>query len=412
MGTTRLARVGAMSGALSILIGGVAAGGTAAAAAQQAPECSASPTIRGVPWAERMLRPERVWPFSRGDGVTVAVLDSAVDTTHPQLRGRIRPTVDYVRKASTGCVAHGTAVAGIIAAGPAGGVGFRGLAPSADVLPIRVSDRGPEDDNPAVGVSTLATAIRYAAQRAEVINISLVLPDDDPAVREAIADAIKQDVLVVAAVGNGHRSDDPNAVDRAPYPAAYPGVLGVGAIDETGARLPQSQVGSYVDLVAPGADVITTAPVGGHVRVSGTSYAAPFVAATAALVRAARPSLSASEVAHLLQATATPSVGGPGSRQYGAGIVDPYRAVTEVAVGGKREPLPSAPARYVDPAAVARIAAWRHTTEVAVAVAGWAALVLVLLLVALVVLRHGRRRNWRPGRASPPAASGPPPGRT
>lgn len=406
MSGRRRARIGTVTSVLGVLATTLLGMPDAAVAAALA-ECEAAPQIRDVPWAQRLLQPEQVWPFSTGSGITVAVLDSSVDGTHPQLRDRAREPLDYVRQASTECVAHGTAVASIIVAGPASNVGFRGLAPNARILPVRVSDRGPADDNPAVTPADFGRAIREAAKQASVINISLVLSEDYPEVREAIAAAIEEDVVVIAAVGNGHTAENPNTTDRSPYPAAYPGVIGVGAITETGERWPQSQVGTYVDLVAPGAEVLAATPVAGHNYVSGTSYAAPFVAATAALVRAARPSLTGPQVARLLEATASPSAGGPESRQYGAGIVNPYRAVTESLVGGEPAVLPSAPARHVDPAAVARAADWRRTTRTALLTTAVIIAAVLILLVAAAAYRNGRRRGWQPRRASLPAGPSP-----
>ena len=165
----------------------------------------------------------------------VAVLDSGVDRRHPQLRGRVLPGRDLLDggDGSTDCVGHGTAVAGIIAAAPAGGTGFAGLAPRARILPVRVSEQREVDgENPGrrVDPAGLARAIRWAVDRdAAVLNLSLVLHHDDPAVRAAVAYAHSRDVVVVAVAGNRQQEGAPT-----PYPAAYDGVIGVGAIDETG----------------------------------------------------------------------------------------------------------------------------------------------------------------------------------
>ena len=118
-----------------------------------------------------------------------------------------------------------------------------------------------------------------------------------------------------------------------PYPAAYDGVLGVGAIGPDGVRQDFSQVGPYVDIVAPGGDVTVAWPDGRYSVQSGTSYATPFVAATAALVRDYRPDLTAREVVRRIVATADPAPGGVRSRAYGSGVVNPYRAVTETVAG-------------------------------------------------------------------------------
>ena len=363
--------------------------------------CEPAPVVREVPWAQRLLGPERVWPHSTGDGVTVAVLDSAVDTSHPQLRGRISPLVNYLGAAPTGCVPHGTAVASIINAQRAPDVGFQGVAPQARVLPIRVTDRGPDGEGQAADVGAFATAIRAAASRARVINISLVMRRDDARVRAAIEDALKADVVVVAAAGNGHPTNaGDSAVDPPVYPAAYPGVLGVGAINEDGTRLPESQVGPYVDIVAPGGRVLAATPGRGHIEVSGTSFAAPFVAATVALVRSAHPRLTGPQVVDRILATAAPAHRGPG---FGAGVVDPYRAVTEQALaGGEAAALPGASVAYVDPVEQARTEHWQRLGRVSLLVGGLGVALVTTLAFSAWLIRGGRRLRWRPTRAPHP----------
>jgi len=360
--------------------------------------CEAGRVVTEVPWAQRMLAPERVWTHATGRGVTVAVIDSAVDGNHRQLRGRVEKLMDYLPPASpASCVAHGTEVSSIIAAQRVSGVGFRGLAPDAKILPVRVSDRI-EGNGATVDPPTFARAIREAAARpgVRVMNISLVLSTDDPLVRAAIADVVAADIVVVAAVGNNHANDDTPFADPPSFPAAYPGVLGVGAIAETGELLPQSQVGSYVDVVAPGADILVATPIEGHTVESGTSFAAPFVAATAALIREERPTATASQVVSRIIATANPSRGGPG---YGTGIVDPYRAVTEVLAGEDPEALPEAPAPVVDPAAERREARWRELGGISLALFGIGIGLVIAIVVGTSVYRRGTSRGWRATRA-------------
>lgn len=375
-----------------------------AAAAPPAGACAtaegAHPVVAELPWAQRTLDPRRVWTHSTGAGVTVAVVDSGVDAGHPQLAGKVLPGKDFFLAGDLpgdfDCASHGTAVAGIIAAAPQAGVGFQGLAPGATVLPVRITDRDLADDGHPTPIDpvVLARGIWYAADSgAKVLNLSLSGYADDPMVHDAIRHAQQNDVLVVAAVGN--RGSGPS------YPAMYDGVLGVGSIDIGGHRAQGSQVGSYVDIVAPGAGVLSTTRAGGHDYFDGTSFAAPFVTATAALVRAAAPNLSAAEVADRLIATATPMPGGAGSLEYGAGLVDPYRAVTEGLTTRPAAPLPSVVPTTRDHEAESVAAWWARQGSAARAGVAVALAATLLGTALIVVLRRGKRRRWTPARTRP-----------
>ncbi|MET7747465.1 type VII secretion-associated serine protease mycosin [Micromonospora sp. NPDC005367] len=351
-------------------------------------------TVTATPWPQQRYVPDRLAPLATGAGVTVAVIDSGVDREHHQLTGRVLDGTDLLDggDGTRDCAGHGTGVASLIAAAPRPGVAFRGLAPDARILPVRVSEQqvvqGRESGR-TVGATEFAQAIRWAVDHgADVLNLSVVLYTDDPAVRSAIDYALRRDVVVVAAAGNLHEAGDPP-----PYPAAYDGVLGVGAIGADGSRAPFSQTGPYVDLVAPGSDVLTAAPGRGHQRAEGTSYAAPFVAATAALLREYQPRLSAAQVAERIVASADPAPDGG----YGAGVLNPYRAVTETTAGPVGEPRPvAAPADdRADPARQAQQARREAARDRALTVA--AALGVAAAVVALLayLLPRGARRRWR-----------------
>ncbi|OLB80556.1 MAG: type VII secretion-associated serine protease mycosin [Actinobacteria bacterium 13_2_20CM_2_71_6] len=315
-----------------------------------APPPAPGQQIPGVPWPQARYDPKQLAGIADGSGVTVAVVDSGVDATHPQLTGAVLRGEDLLSPGGTGqrdCVGHGTAVASIIAAAPLPGVDFAGLAPKARVMPFRVTEREMVDgrpqgrDGPPDG---LARAIRDAADRAQVINLSLAQDTDEPKLRAAVEYALARDVVVVAAVGNQHQG---TGTDGPAYPAAYPGVLGVGAIDENGSRLAQSQVGRYVSVVAPGGNVVAAAPGQGLARYDGTSFAAPFVSATAALIRQYRPGLHANEIVARILATTDPAPAGKPDGGYGYGILNPYRAVTEQlgparSAGAAPAPVPAA----------------------------------------------------------------------
>jgi membrane-anchored mycosin MYCP len=369
------------------------------AAPASAAECAdPGQDVKTVPWAQQMLGPSRVWPITRGAGVTVAVLDSGVDAGHAQLAGRVDAGVDALAgsgTANTDCVGTGTQVAGVIVGQSSNGIGFAGVAPAARVLPIRViAQRGLGNANsttPAALAKGINTAIDAGAQ---VIDVAVPTYTDDAALRAAVQRALSRQVLVVAAVGDlgGLNGGNPT-----PYPAAYNGVLGVGAVNETGARLDSSQYGDYVDLVAPGENILTLQRASGLITVSGTGVASGFVSGVAALVRAHTPALGAVDVARQLTATAAPAAGGPDSPQTGHGIVNPAGAVSDQLVAGGPRPL--APVTRPSAESSPELALSRRWALIGTGIAFCAALLVAAVAAALP---RGRRRRWRAGQPPPP----------
>jgi len=370
-----------------------------------------------VPWAQQWLAPERAWPLSRaGAGVRVAVVGSGVNRS-AHLGDRLergRDLLDPTGDGRTDCAGHGTGVATVVAGASRPRIGFVGVAPGARIVPIRITDtETPDNSDPTrltVPPALMAAGIDAAvASGARVMVVSLVLPFDEVTrdaggrpvgrVQAAVRRAVARDVVVVAAVGDGHQLE-PDPKEPPSVPADYPGVIGVGSIDQRGERVATSQVGPYVDLVAPGGGVLVANRSDAYNTVSGTSFAAAHVAGVAALVRAAAPQLRAPEVAARLLASASPARGGTGSAEYGRGVVDPYAAVTAtVAPGPPRSPTPvTSPTE--DPAAVA--AAERASrVDAAAMAAGAAALGLVCLVAVLaVVLPRARRRRWTAARSA------------
>lgn len=351
-----------------------------------------------VPWAQRQLAPERVWPLTTGAGVTVAVVDTGVDGSVPQLRGRtvlrgIDTTQPGRGPADTDCYGHGTFVAGIIAAAPAKDTGYAGVAPGVQILPIRCANTDDPKKDDALTPESMATGIRAAVDGgARVINISASTAEQNPQLAAAIDYAASHDVVVVASAANSAKKGDPVT-----YPAAYPSVIAVGAVDESGQHAEFSQTGPFVSLVAPGVDVLGLGPGGpGQWQGQGTSYSAPFVTGTAALVRAYRPALSAAQVKHRLLATAAHPAARLPDPALGWGMVNPLSAVTAVLPeeGGNGEPA------VVPPDARGADRTPRDQWGPVLAVAGvlGAGCATLGMLVATRLYRAGRRRGWRPAR--------------
>jgi type VII secretion-associated serine protease mycosin len=356
--------------------------------------------ISDTPWPQTLWDLNKLPGDATGAGVKVAVLDSGVDIQHPQLRdGKVADHLDLLRHLPTSedLCGHGTAVAGLIAARRINGIAFRGIAPNALILSARVSEQvlGNEDAKP-VSDAEMASAVYWAISKgAKVINISFVYTSeaDIPAFKAAIQSAIAQNVVVVAAVGNNNTPEKHNPT---PYPAAWPGVVGVAAMDSNGLRHPASGEGSYVDIAAPGVHVTVPRPGSGYYYGDGTSYAAPLVAGTAALIFARYPKLTGREVVQRLLATADPAPGGRRSTGYGVGVVNPVRAVTEpidglAPVDGKALPGPS-----VDPVAAGAAARTDALRERALWLGGVGVIAALLAVALMLALPAGMRRRWKP----------------
>jgi subtilisin family serine protease len=284
-------------------------------------------------WGMRAVNAEAAWTVTHGARVTVAVIDTGVDATHSDLAGHVAPQIDEVPDGLTGDVGeHGTHVAGIIAAS-LNGTGVAGLADKATILPIRVMDiNGTCDD------FTLAAGILEAVDRgAQVINMSLGGPGSSTVKQAAVKAAVDAGVTVVAAGGNSYEEGNPTM-----YPAAYAGVIGVSSLDPDGNSSWFANTGTYIDITAPGEEILSTVP-GGWEFMDGTSMAAPFVSAAAALVRAANPTLTGAQVSSVLTSTALDDADGDGKDTvFGYGLLQADMAATKAAkaTGGILAPRP------------------------------------------------------------------------
>ena len=267
-------------------------------------------------WALPKIQSPTAWDVANGSGITVAVLDSGVDSSHPDLAGNLVSGWNMVdNNSNTSDVnGHGTKVSGTTAALANNGTGSAGVAWGAKIMPLRISNA----DGLAYW-STIAQAITWAADRgAKVANISFDSLSASASVISA-ADYMrsKGGVVVVAAGNSGALQTHP----------ASDSLLVAAATDSSDNRASWSSYGDYVDVAAPGVSIYTTAVGGGYASVSGTSFASPITAATVALMMSANSRLAPSDVDKILKSTAVDRGTVGYDQYYGYGRVDAGKAV-------------------------------------------------------------------------------------
>jgi subtilisin family serine protease len=264
------------------------------------------------------------WKTTRGDpSVVVAVIDSGVDLTHPDLDGVtvVAPRNTFWNNADvTDAVGHGTHVTGTILAETDNAQGIAGIAPASTLMPIKVSD-----DDSFLSFSDVLDGVDWAREHgADIVNMSLggeLTPEQVALGQPTFTAARDAGILMVAAAGN-------DATEMREYPASFAGVVSVNAVDGQDHLADFSNTGKAIDLAAPGVDLVSTVPGAGYEVHSGTSMASPHVAGVAALVWAARPDLKVDELEAVLRASAK-DLGDPGhDLVYGDGRVDAAAALT------------------------------------------------------------------------------------
>lgn len=421
-GTKMPRRIAAVTASAGVLLLGGAVVTVPAAAAE---------SIRAQQWHLDAMKAPDMWKTSTGRGVTVALIDSGVEASHPDLVGQVLPGKNFSGLpggAGTDVDGHGTGMADLIAGSGKGrgGQGAYGLAPGAKVLPIRLNTTNlgaNEAEHGAQFRHQLSEALRYAADsNAEIISISQGTPDSDNELASAVSYAVSKGKLVVAAVGNDGAAGNPVL-----YPAALPGVVGVAGVDRNIKATPESEHGPQVDLAAPGADITAACLTStGYCISRGTSDATALVSASAALVWAKHPDWTANQVLRVLINTAGKD--GQGRSDFiGYGVVRPRIALADPGNPGAPnvDPLassdqPSAPAASQSsagggassaPGNGASASAPASAAPVAQSDGGgsntglWigigAAVLVVVAIVVVVLVRRGRGGGQNPPPGGP-----------
>ena len=284
-----------------------------------APNASDTKAVVGDPaqYALAKLRLREAQGLARGEKVLVAVVDSGIDVKHPDLNGAVTAQFDALGSGEPPH-AHGTAVAGIVAAHGR----LLGAAPSVNLLAVRAFGAA------AVGADgttfNILKGLDWAAgQGARIINLSFT-GLSDPLLARALAALHQKGTILIAAVGNAGPKSPPL------YPAADPNVIAVTATDADDQLFAMSNRGGYIAVAAPGADILVLAPDGAYQLSSGTSFAAAYVTGIAALLLERKPGLDPDTLKKALQNSAKDL--GPKGRddQFGAGLADAYQGILAV----------------------------------------------------------------------------------
>ncbi|MFD8677056.1 type VII secretion-associated serine protease mycosin [Streptomyces seoulensis] len=387
-------------------------------------------TIRARQWYLDAMRAPEVWKTTTGRGVTVALIDSGVDDSLPDLRGQILDGKDFSSLRGdehTDVAGHGTSMAAIIAAtGALGGVDASyGLAPGAKILPIRMIDNREVSgriDATTVYSEKLTQAIRYAADsKAQIINMSLALSDSvgrhdvgTPELAAAVRYALSKGKLLFAGVGN--RGDKENLPS---YPASTPGVVGIGAADQKTRVADFSQQGPFVDMIAPGVDMVHACAKGTQLCESqGTSDATAIASASAALIWSKHPDWTNNQVLRVMLNTLNkPADGADRNDAIGYGGIRLRAAVASDDPGpADVYPLPdlaAAAAKSPSPKAPKPTASVKHEEAAPKSSDGgnallWTGVGVAAALLIGAVVTAGVLRSRRRSSATPPPPAYPP----
>ncbi|NDZ56190.1 S8 family serine peptidase [Streptomyces anulatus] len=286
-------------------------------------------------WYLSAMQAEEMWKVTTGEGIKVAVVDTGVNSSTPSLRGQVLKGVDVTGAPgdeTDDYRGHGTTMAELIAGTGEGG-GLKGLAPGAEIIPVRMSDASFMSKRRTV-IGDMKKAIRAAADSdAQIINVSMADDFSQREAHEAVKYAESKGKLVIAGVGNGGDKEN-----RKQYPASYPEVVGVASADRTGKVSYYSQHSGSVDVASPGSDVPGWCDNSFKSYCDGdggTSAATAIASASAALVWSLHPDWTANQVLNVLFDTAGRDwKDGTRSKYLGHGLIRPSMNVLK----GKGEP--------------------------------------------------------------------------
>ena len=279
------------------------------------------PFFSSKQWGPQEIGAPSAWDITKGSpNAVVAVLDSALDGTHPEFSGKVL-TGNNCEGGPTTAVAHGTHVAGIAAALGNNGIGIAGVNWNAGILPIQVCNTSGACANSDIACGIIFGATFATLNSVRVVeNLSLGGPGYAQQIKDAVDFALQSGVLVIASSGNDGKS-------TVLFPAGYPGVMAVGASTPANGRATFSTYGPHLSVVAPGVDIYSTIPGARYTLMSGTSMAAPHVAGVAALILALSPGLSPAQVRSQIERTATHLGSSAFDPQFGWGVVDAAAAL-------------------------------------------------------------------------------------
>jgi type VII secretion-associated serine protease mycosin len=376
--------------------------------------------VRSIRSAEQpqlgAINAQKAWAVTRGSGVTVAVLDTGVDGSVPDLAGSVTTGPDETAGVDPRGYhpprLHGTYIASLIA-GHGSGAGRRsgviGVAPAAKILSVRVIL---DDGEPGFGEfaaesandDAIGAGITYAVGHgARVINMSLGSTSPTKGLRAALAAAAAQGVVVVAAAGNNGAAQ--HGYTPLSYPAAFPGVIAVAAVSLDGKRAAFSDDNSSVVLSAPGVNVVGAGPGGSYLEADGTSPASAIVAGVAALIRARYPQLSPVQVKQAMLTSARYRPSGGYSPATGFGEVDAPAALAAAGrlSAGHAATGVAAGARFAQPGPI-QVVHRDHTRITGYTVAAIVFGLGFLVLLVVLIVRIRRLRSVKPD-TTPPSLS-------